>query len=150
MSSFLASLLGRTLGGFGVALGAICLNVGAWRRPKGTKHQSSFMTAFWNAKKYGLSKFLAPGWAPFEMHFGSSFSGFFVFFFRFGFGIFFGWYWTRFRSYLAPFWVASSATFPDFARNARPHENLVNSSQIEGPAPRKTIKKHQKSIEKTR
>ena len=51
-SSFLASLLDRTLGGFGVALGAIWLHFGAWRRPKGTKNQSSFMTAFWNGKKY--------------------------------------------------------------------------------------------------
>ena len=57
MSSFLASLLGRTFGGFGVALGAIWLHFGAWRHPKGTKNQSSFMTAFWNAKKYGPSKF---------------------------------------------------------------------------------------------
>ena len=57
MSSFLASLLGRTLGGFGVALGAICLHFGAWRRPKGIKNQSSLMIAFWNAKKYGPSKF---------------------------------------------------------------------------------------------
>ena len=40
------------LGGFGVALGAICVHFGVWRRPKGTKNQSSFMTAFWNCKKY--------------------------------------------------------------------------------------------------
>ena len=57
MSSFLASLLGRTLGGFGVAFGAIWLHFGAWRRPKGTKNQSSFMTAFWNGKKNDASKF---------------------------------------------------------------------------------------------
>ena len=57
MSSFLASLLGRTFGGFGVALGGIWLHFGAWRHPKGTKNQSSFMTAFWNGKKYDASKF---------------------------------------------------------------------------------------------
>ena len=57
MSSFLASLLGRTFGGFGVALGAIWLHFGAWRRPKGTKNQSSFMTAFWNCKKYDALTF---------------------------------------------------------------------------------------------
>ena len=57
MCSFLASLLGRTFGGFGVALGAICLHFRACRRPKGIKNQSSFMTAFWNGKKNDASKF---------------------------------------------------------------------------------------------
>ena len=56
-SSFLASLLDRTLGGFGVALGGIWLHFGAWRRPKGTKNQSSFMSAFWNCKKYDAPTF---------------------------------------------------------------------------------------------
>ena len=38
------------------------------------------------------------------------------------------------------FGVPKFTTFPDFAKNARPYENAVNSSQIEGPAPHKTIK----------
>ena len=67
---------------------------------------------------------------------------FFVLFVGFIFGTIVGWFWSRFGSHLAPFWMASSATSPDFARNARPHENLVNSSQIEGRAAAKTIKSY--------
>ena len=59
-------------------------------------------------------------------------------------------FWMVLECNLAPFWVASLATFPDFAKNARPHENAINSTQIEGLALRKTIKNSlPKTIEKT-
>ena len=52
-------------------------------------------------------------------------------------------------SHLAPLWVVFLAICLNFAKNARPHENVVNSNQIEGRAPRKTTKKPSKTEEKT-
>ena len=41
------------------------------------------------------------------------------------------------------------ATFSDFAKKGAPHEFIVNSSEIEGRAPGKAIKKRSKIKEKT-
>ena len=76
----------------------------------------------------------------FGPHFGINIQCFFDLFLVCFICLIFMWFGSRLGSHVAPFWVASLATFPDFAKNTRPHENVVNSSQIEGPAPRKTTK----------
>ena len=76
----------------------------------------------------------------FGPHVGIKIRCLFDLFLGFLFSSIFMWSGSRLGSNLAPFWVACLATFPDFAKNTRPYENAVNSSQIEGPAPRKTTK----------
>ena len=76
----------------------------------------------------------------FGPHFGINILCFSDLFLGCFFSSIFMWFWIRLGSHLASFWVASFTTFPDFAKNARPYENVVNNSRIEGPAPRKTTK----------
>ena len=47
-----------------------------------------------------------------------------------------------FWGYFVAFWVIILATFSDTVKNGRPYESAVNSSRIEGRAPRKTMKKN--------
>ena len=90
-----------------------------------------------------------PSWFHFWLHFGSQIRGFFVLFFGFVFWSIFEGFWKHFGSNFGSLWEVILATFSDFAKKGAPHEFIVNSSEIEGRAPGKAIKKRSKIDEKT-
>ena len=84
---------------------------------------------------------LDPFWAPFGIAFWTNFRSEFVLLFSLVFTLSFQWFWNGFGSASASFWLVILATFLDFGTKAQPYENVVNSSQIEGGALRKTTEK---------
>ena len=70
-------------------------------------------------------------------------------FFGFIFGCIFGGIWLYFWCYFGRCWEVFFGTFSNFVKNGAPHENAVNSSKNEGPAPRKSRKKRPETEGKT-
>ena len=100
--------------------------------------------------RFGGGSWDFPGnsWSPFGSIWASIFDDFFVFFVASVFALIFYSFWEAFWWILGAFLEVILVTFPGFAKNAAPHELIINTNQIEGQAPFKTSQKASNNEEK--